>query len=72
MEQFRRREHAPAGHELRDWLADGAATVGVKVANIWAVMTDGVEDRDADVWEALLAVADAAGGQARPPTRRHL
>jgi len=25
-------------------------------------MPDGVEDRDADVWEALLAVADAAGG----------
>ena len=25
-------------------------------------MPDGVEDRDADVWEALLAVADLAGG----------
>ena len=25
-------------------------------------MPAGVEDRDADVWEALLAVADAAGG----------
>jgi hypothetical protein len=26
-------------------------------------MPAGIEDRDADVWEALLAVADAAGGQ---------
>ena len=25
-------------------------------------MPDGIEDRNADVWEALLAVADAAGG----------
>ena len=25
-------------------------------------MPAGIEDRDADVWEALLAVADAAGG----------
>ena len=25
-------------------------------------MPDGIDDRDADVWEALLAVADAAGG----------
>ena len=25
-------------------------------------MPDGIEDRDADVWEALLAVADVAGG----------
>jgi hypothetical protein len=26
-------------------------------------MPDGIEDRDADVWESLLAVADAAGGR---------
>jgi hypothetical protein len=26
-------------------------------------MPDGIEDRDADVWEPLLAVADAAGGR---------
>ena len=28
----------------------------------WPEMPPGVEDRDADVWEALLAVADLAGG----------
>lgn len=35
----------------------------------WPTMPDGVEDRDADVWEALLAVADLAGGH-WPRTRR--
>ena len=29
----------------------------------WPVMPEGVEDRDADIWEALLAVADLAGGR---------
>jgi hypothetical protein len=28
----------------------------------WPAMPDGIEDRNADVWEALLAVADLAGG----------
>ncbi|MDO8646121.1 MAG: DUF3631 domain-containing protein [Candidatus Planktophila sp.] len=30
--------------------------------NTWPQMPEGVEDRNADVWEALLAVADLAGG----------
>jgi hypothetical protein len=61
VEQFRRREHAPAGHELRDRLAAWADTVREKVAGAWPDMPAGIEDRDADVWEALLATADAAG-----------
>lgn len=31
------------------------------VGDFWPAMPDGVDDRDADVWEALLAVADLAG-----------
>jgi hypothetical protein len=62
VDQFRRREHAGQGHELRDRLADWALGVQDKVKGAWPDMPDGVEDRDADVWEALLAVADAAGG----------
>ncbi len=34
-----------------------------RVGNPWPEMPPGVEDRDADVWESLLAVADAAGDQ---------
>ena len=31
--------------------------------NTWPEMPEGVEDRNADVWEALIAVADLAGGE---------
>lgn len=57
---FRRREHAPAGHALRDRLASWAE--GAPIPSDWPEMPEGIADRDADVWEALLAVADAAGG----------
>jgi len=32
------------------------------VTDVWPVMPEGIKDRDADVWEPLLAIADAAGG----------
>jgi hypothetical protein len=61
IEQFRRRQHAGEGHELRDRLGAWADAIREKVAGAWPDMPDGIEDRDADVWEALLATADAAG-----------
>jgi hypothetical protein len=61
VEQFRRRQHAAEGHELRDRLAAWADAVAESLTGVWPPMPDGVEDRDADVWEALLAVADRAG-----------
>lgn len=62
VESYRRRVHGKGGHELRDQLATWANTVRAAVTDAWPEMPDGIEDRDADVWEALLAVADAAGG----------
>lgn len=59
---FRHRVHAAAGEALRDRLAAWAAQVANEVADAWPDMPAGVEDRPADVWEPLLAVADAAGG----------
>jgi hypothetical protein len=59
---FRRRVYLADGHALRDRLADWAMLVGDDLIDTWPVMPDGIEDRAADVWEALLAVADAAGG----------
>lgn len=59
---FRRREHAPEGHEIRDKLAAWAERIEPLVTGAWPNMPEGINDRDADVWEALLAVADAAGG----------
>ncbi|MFJ9653471.1 DUF3631 domain-containing protein [Streptomyces microflavus] len=61
-EPYRRRVHEKQGHLLRDRLADWTATLHDQVAEAWPEMPEGVTDRPADVWEPLLAVADAAGG----------
>ncbi len=61
VQPYRRRIHAPEGHCLRDRLAAWAQHIGHTLKTN-PVMPDGLEDRNADVWEALLAVADAAGG----------
>lgn len=63
VEAFRRRVNEPEGHALRVELASWADSVRHEVAGAWPVMPAGIEDRDADVWEPLLAVADAAGGE---------
>jgi hypothetical protein len=59
IEAYRRRFHAPEGNALRDQLSAWASQISIEE---WPEMPDGVSDRDADVWEALIAVADAAGG----------
>ncbi|MFD0416105.1 DUF3631 domain-containing protein [Streptomyces sp. NPDC127108] len=61
-EPYRRRTHEKQGHALRDKLADWTATLHEQVSQAWPEMPEGVSDRPADVWEPLLAVADAAGG----------
>lgn len=62
VEPWRHRLHAPGGEDLAARLADWAARVGPVVGNAWPDMPDGITDRPADVWEPLLAIADAAGG----------
>lgn len=62
VEPFRRRLHAPEGHALRDRLAAWAESVRHLVDGVFPEMPDEVTDRPADVWEPLIAVADAAGG----------
>jgi Protein of unknown function (DUF3631) len=59
VEPFRHRLHSAEGLALRDNLGRWAAEIP---DGVWPEMPEGVEDRDADNWEALLAVADAAGG----------
>src|SRR5262249_50701580 len=59
---YRRRIHAGAGRALCDRLAEWAAGVVDNMAAARPEMPRGVEDRDADVWEPLLAIADAVGG----------
>ncbi|MFJ6185062.1 DUF3631 domain-containing protein [Streptomyces sp. NPDC092295] len=62
VESFRERIHVAEGNALRDRLAGWADTVRDRVAGAWPEMPDGITDRPADVWEPLIAVADAAGG----------
>ena len=59
-EPYRRREHEEEGYDLRDRLAAWAASAIGRVTV--PDMPDGVVDRDADIWEPLIAVADVAGG----------
>jgi hypothetical protein len=62
IEAYRRRVHSAEGETLRDRLASWAETVADGLTDAWPTMPDGIVDRDADVWEPLLAIADAAGG----------
>ncbi|MEJ7831918.1 MAG: DUF3631 domain-containing protein [Nocardioides sp.] len=61
IEPWRLRTNGDEAHQLRDRLAEWAESRRDDVA--WPEMPDGIEDRNADVWEALLAVADLAGGE---------
>jgi hypothetical protein len=60
VEPFRHRVHKDQGHTLRDRLAAWAAAT--PLGGAWPDMPAGIEDRAADVWEALLMVADGAAG----------
>ncbi|MGW6015300.1 DUF3631 domain-containing protein [Streptomyces sp. NPDC055210] len=62
VEQFRTRIHVREGNQLRDRLAKWAETIQDQVTDAFPEMPDGVADRPADVWEPLLAIADAVGG----------
>jgi hypothetical protein len=63
VEAFRRRVHAPGGEALRRRLAGWAVTIVDEVTEARPDMPAGVEDRGADMWEPLLAIADIAGGE---------
>jgi hypothetical protein len=62
IEPYRRRAHAPEGHALRERLALWAQRHLAELSDARPRMPEGVTDRAADVWEALLAIADVAGG----------
>ncbi len=62
IEPFRRRVHKHDGIALREQLAAWAEPMITVLSSSWPDMPEGIADRDADVWEALLAIADACGG----------
>ena len=59
VQQFRDRIHRPEGQKLQAVMANWAANVETLD---YPELPEGVEDRDADVWEPLIMVADLAGG----------
>jgi hypothetical protein len=60
---FRERDAEVEAEPLRDRLTEWVDTVAPDLAYARPDMPAGVEDRPAEVWEAMLAVADAAGGE---------
>jgi Protein of unknown function (DUF3631) len=62
VESFRRRKAAKDADDLRDSLAKWMEAHADQLADAEPEMPPGLVDRPADVWEALLAVADLAGG----------
>ena len=63
VEPYRRRTHRKEGEALRARIERWADHIRETVTAVWPEMPEGIEDRNADVWEALLAIADAAGGE---------
>jgi hypothetical protein len=63
VEPFRSRTHEPEGRRLRERLTAWAAGVAELAGSAWPSLPEGLADRPAEVWEPLLAVADAAGGE---------
>ena len=63
VEPWRRRMYYQEGNALRERISAWAGMVEEELMGYWPPMPDGVEDRSADVWEALLSVADKAGGE---------
>src|SRR5207249_3048671 len=62
VEPYRRRLHRGDGEALCDRLAAWAAGARGSARIAEPAMPPGIEDRQADLWEPLLAIADAAGG----------
>ncbi|MFJ2609716.1 DUF3631 domain-containing protein [Streptomyces sp. NPDC087425] len=62
VESFRTRIHVREGNKIRDRLAKWAESVQQQVTDSFPELPEGVDDRPADVWEPLIAVAEAAGG----------
>ncbi|MCU7823854.1 DUF3631 domain-containing protein [Kitasatospora sp. DSM 101779] len=62
VEPFRESTNGPEGHVLRKRLAVWADTVRAELQDATPEFPEGINDRPADVWEPLLAIAEAAGG----------
>lgn len=62
VEPFRSRIHEPEAEPLAQRISEWAKQHGEAIGAAWPKLPPGVVDRNAELWEPLLAVADAAGG----------
>jgi hypothetical protein len=60
--KYRIRRDKPLVRKTGERLAEWAATIAERAGRAEPVMPPGLDDRAEDIWEALLAVADLAGG----------
>jgi hypothetical protein len=65
VESYRRRIHGPVGESIRDRIAAWAHSFELA----WPALPDAIQDRDADIWEPLIAIADAIGGDWKAAAR---
>lgn len=62
VEAYRERTEGPGLANLRRRMERWAGQVAPRIGKPWPELPKGIVDRDADIWEPLIAVADAAGG----------
>ncbi|MEX5264290.1 DUF3631 domain-containing protein [Kocuria sp. CPCC 205231] len=62
LQPYRRRRYAADSQYLNARLARATARIFDQVRDDWPDLPEGIEDRNADIWEPLFAIADAAGG----------
>lgn len=62
VEPYRFRKHEPVGRAIAQRVAPWIASVMRELEDAEPDLPGGIVDRTADVWEPLVAVADAAGG----------
>ncbi|MEL6362892.1 MAG: DUF3631 domain-containing protein [Pseudomonadota bacterium] len=62
VEPFRERVNSPEGAVIAAELADWADEFGPACGEVFPVLPSCVVDRPAEIWEPLIAIADAAGG----------
>jgi hypothetical protein len=62
VEQFRYRLHTAQAEPIRKALIAWCETHRDEIADAEPTLPAGIEDRAADIWEPLVAIADAAGG----------
>jgi hypothetical protein len=63
IEPYRRRVNGGDALDLLSRLAVLGEGIRAEIEDAWPVLPESIQDRDADIWEPLIAIADAVGGE---------